>query len=163
MRPIRRSRVLIVILAFLIIAPPATAQDATPITDDAITVVASGLTNPRGFTWRDDGTIYIALAGTGGDTPGTIDGVEDGIFGGLTSSVVTLEAGCAVPVAEELPSGNWRDEGWVWGVHDVAFLDSALYVLSAGGGTDFGVPDQPSALLRVEDDGSTTMVADLST
>src|SRR5688500_19208153 len=45
------------------------AQEATPMASPAaagVEVVASGLTNPRGFTWGEDGTLYLALAGTGG-------------------------------------------------------------------------------------------------
>lgn len=152
----------IAVLLVVAAAFPAGAQNATPVTADGVTVVASGLTNPRGFTWGGDGTLYLALAGTGGETPATIDGAEIGVYGGPTSSVVTIEDGCAVPLVEGIPSGNWRDAGWIWGAHDVAFLDDQLYILSAGGGIDFGNPDQPTGLLRVEADGSTTVVADIS-
>ncbi|HYI25324.1 MAG TPA: ScyD/ScyE family protein [Thermomicrobiales bacterium] len=153
---------LIVMLVLTTVANPVSAQNATPVAAGT-TTVASGLTNPRGFTWGPDGALYLALAGTGGETPGTIEGAEDGIYGGPTSSVVKIEDGNAVPVIEGLPSGNWRDAGWIWGAHDVAFLDDQLYILSAGGGIDFGNPDEPTALLRVEADGSTTMVADIGT
>src|SRR6478752_7756691 len=138
------------------------AQDATPVAESGVTPIATGLTNPRGFTWGDDGTLYIALAGTGGEISGTIDGADDGIFGGPTSSVVTVDHGCAAPLVEGIPSGNWRDAAWVWGAHDVTFLDGQLYVLSAGGGIDFGNPDQPSGVLRVEKDGTAMVVADFS-
>ncbi len=161
MRVVRLTS-LIAILVIAGIATPASAQDATPVVA-GVTTIASGLTNPRGFTWGPDGTLYLALAGTGGDVPGTIEGAEDGIYGGPTSSVVKIEDGAAVPVVEGLPSGNWTDAGWIWGAHDVGFLDGELYILSAGGGLDFGNPDQPTALLRVEADGSTTLVADIGT
>ena len=36
-------------------------------------IVARGLTNPRGFTWGEDGTLYVALAGTGGPNLPTED------------------------------------------------------------------------------------------
>lgn len=71
--------------------------------------------------------------------------------------------GCAQPIVAGFPSGNWRDAGWIWGAHAAAFFDGHLYILSAGGGADFGNPDQPAGLLRVEDDGSTTQIADFST
>ncbi len=153
---------LIAVLVLAVAAAPAAAQNATPIVEGGVTAVATGLTNPRGFTWGSDGTLYVALAGTGGETPATIDGAEIGVYGGPTASVVTIEDGCAVPFVEGIPSGNWRDEGWIWGAHDVVFLDDRLYILSAGGGIDFGNPDQPTGLLRVEADGSTTVVADIS-
>ena len=44
-------------------------EDATPAAAGVpLTVVANGLTNPRGFTWGPDGTLYLALAGKGGET-----------------------------------------------------------------------------------------------
>jgi sugar lactone lactonase YvrE len=149
----------IVLVAFTL---PVAAQDATPVVSGGAEVIASGLTNPRGFTWGPDGVLYLGLAGTGGETPGTIDGVEDGIFGGPTSSVVTIADGCAEPLVEGIPSGNWRDAGWIWGAHDVALLDDQPYILSAGGGIDFGNPNQPAGVLRVEANGSTTVVSDVS-
>src|SRR5215204_3613862 len=57
---------------------PATAAPARrlgnssrhrPISAGTPPVVASGLTNPRGFTWGADGTLYVALAGNGGTSP----------------------------------------------------------------------------------------------
>jgi hypothetical protein len=158
-----RSTSLIASIVLISVTYPAAAQEATPGEQESVTTVASGLTNPRGFTWGPDGTLYVALAGTGGDTPATIDGTEIGVFGGPSSSVVTIEDGCGAPFVEGIPSGDWRDAGWIWGAHDVAFLDDQLYILSAGGGIDFGNPDDPTGVLRVEEDGSTTMIADLST
>jgi sugar lactone lactonase YvrE len=147
----------------------AVAQDApptggTPVALPAgVTVVASGLTNPRGFTWGADGTLYLTLAGVGGDLVGTYDdGTPTGLMGGLTASVATIENGCAVPLAEELPSTLWVDASWTWGVMDVAILDDQLYILSAGGGIEGGFPDVPNGIFQVGADGSTELVADLS-
>src|SRR5215207_4324023 len=67
------------VLALLLAAgaPLATAaQDASPAASPAAgapPVVASGLTNPRGFTWAPDGTLYVALAGNGGTSPAVGD------------------------------------------------------------------------------------------
>lgn len=138
------------------------AQDATPDASADVTVVASGLTNPRGFTWGPDGHLYLTLAGTGGETEGDIGGAPSGLFGGPTASVVRIEDGCAVPVAEGLPSGYWPGPEWIWGAHDVVAHGDDLYVLSAGGGSDYGTPDVPNGVYRINDDGSTTLVADLS-
>jgi hypothetical protein len=154
---------LIVTLMLVAVTLPAAAQNATPVVPGGVTTVATGLTNPRGFTWGSDGTLFVALAGTGGETPATIDGAEIGVYGGPSASVVTIADGCAVPFVEGIPSGNWRNAGWIWGAHDVAFLEDELYILSAGGGIDFGNPDQPTGILRVEADGSTVEVADIST
>ena len=160
-----------VLLAFialfgLIHPAPAATQEATPMAGDlpdGVEVVASGLTNPRGLTWGADGTLFLALAGTGGESPGTLDdGTPDGFFGGPSGSVVSIEDGCAVPVAEGLASGLWRDVGWIWGPMDVAILGDQMYVLSGGGGIEAGSPDVPNGVYRINADGSTELVADLS-
>ena len=67
------------LLALVLVAgAPLTtaAQDTTPSASPsagAPPVVASGLTNPRGFTWAPDGTLYVALAGNGGTSPAVGD------------------------------------------------------------------------------------------
>src|SRR5829696_6581357 len=62
------TRILIVVLFLLsILTAPTTllrqahAQQAEP------SVVATGLTNPRGFTWDARGNLVVAEAGTGGE------------------------------------------------------------------------------------------------
>jgi len=139
-------------------------DEATPATGlpPSVEVVASQLTNPRGFTWDADGALTVALTGIGGTTPGTIGGAPDGQFGGPTAAVVRIEDGCPVPVAEGLPSSAVPPIGWIWGVADVAFLDGQLYALVAGGGSDYGNFDTPNGVYRVEDDGAVSLVADLS-
>jgi hypothetical protein len=67
-----------------------------------------------------------------------------------------------VTLASDLPSGNYRAADWVWGVMDVAFLDGQLYALVGGGGEDYGNPTVPNGVYRVGEDGSTTLIADLS-
>jgi len=97
----------------------AAAASPSPAPQPA-TVVVSGLTNPRGFTWSADGTMVIALAGNGGEVEGIWAGGPSGIFGGPTASIVRIEDGCPVTVAPGLPSGDYRAADWVWGAMDVA-------------------------------------------
>lgn len=163
----RRFTLIAVLAAVGLFHPaPALTQDATPeaaALPDGVEVVASGLTNPRGFTWGADGTLFLALAGIGGDLEGKLDdGTPDGFFGGYTASVVSVADGCTAPVAEELPSGLWRDAGWIWGAMDVAILGDQMYVLSGGGGVEAGFPDDPNGVYRIGEDGSAELVADLS-
>src|SRR5918997_3647517 len=108
---------LVLIVTLLLSGAPfaARAQEATPTAGalpDGVEVVASGLTNPRGFTWGADGELFLALAGTGG--PNQVIG-EDGtafpFFHGMTSSIVQIEGGCTVPVAEGIASFIWTDPG----------------------------------------------------
>lgn len=145
-------------------APAATQEAALSAASlpSGVEVVASGLTNPRGFTWDDDGTLYLALAGAGGDIAGTLDdGTPNGFLGGPTSSVVSVENGCLVPVAEGLPSAHWADVGWIWGAMDVAMLNDELYVLGSGA-IEMASSGVQNGIYRVADDGSTELIADLS-
>lgn len=144
------------------------ADDASPTAGDApanLEVVAGGLTNPRGFTWGEDGTLYGALAGTGGPNLPTEDApaieAYSGYFGGPSASVVRIEGSCPVTVADGLPS-LVDGTGAVVGVSDVAVLDGQLYATVDGGGAVHGNPDQPAGLYRINEDGTFEVVADLS-
>lgn len=112
---------------------------AEPERSGVVEVLANGLTNPRGFAWDTDGTLYLALAGAGGET---------------ASSIVTVANGCVSPLAEDLPTLFLSDLGWVWGVMDLAFAGEDLYALS-------GAWNEPTGLYRVHDDGTWEIVADL--
>jgi sugar lactone lactonase YvrE len=48
------------------------------------------------------------------------------------------------------------------GVSDVAFIGDTLYALIAGAGCSHGVPTIPNEVIRLNDDGSWTQIADLS-
>ena len=117
------------------------------------------------FAWSPDGTLYVALAGTGGPNLPTEDApaieVFAGYFGGLSASVVRIEDGCPVVVADGLPS-YVDGTGAVIGVSDVAFLDGRLYATVDGGGAVHGNPEHPVGLYRINEDGTAEVVADLS-
>jgi hypothetical protein len=156
---------LVLIFTLLLSAAPLAvrAQGATPMAralPDGAEVVASGLTNPRGFTWGADGTLFVGLAGSGGDTPGP----EGSPFsGGPTAGIAAIRDGDVSMLATGLASAIWRDIDWVWGVNDVAILGDQLYALVGGGGVGAGNPDQPSGVYVIAADGSATLVADLGT
>ena len=168
MTPRRRpvSTFLVLALLFALLPVGAYGQDATPMAGplpEGVTIVANGLDNPRNFTWDDSGTLYVAIAGIGGPTMGDIGGSPSGLTGGPTAAVVTLADGCPTVVADGLPSSVWEGVGWVWGTADVAILDGQLYELMSGGGSDYGNFDSPAGIYAVNDDGSTTLVANFST
>jgi len=151
------------------------AQDASPVPEavsspvggmatpasDSITFVASGLSNPRGFTWSADGTLYLAQAGTAGEDV-LVEAEGFTAVGGPSSSVVTIANGCATPVAEGIQSVLWQEAGWIWGAMDVEILNDQLYVLVSGSGESWGTPDLSSGIYRVDADGSLTLAADIS-
>lgn len=145
------------------------AQEATPVmTLPAGTeVVAAGLTNPRGMTWGADGTLYVALAGSGGPNPPTEllpnAQLERSFSGGLTGAVASIDAsGCPVLVVGGLPSTIATMEGAALGAEDVAILGLQLYAAVDGGGPTHGNADTPSGVYKLLADGSSVLVADLS-
>ena len=160
-----RSLLLIVTLLALLAAPVA-AQEATPSATaqgSALTTVASGLITPRGFLWTPDGTLYVAQAGSGGQSLGTPTAPPPvGPFqGGATASVVRIDNGCPVLVAGGLPS-TLDQIGGILGVEDLAILGGQLYASVDGGGEAHGNPTQPSGVYRILEDGTAELVADLS-
>ena len=138
--------------------PPAEPLETTP--------VASSLTNPRGFTWDDDGQLVVAMAGSGGESPPTEDTPTNAIIGpfagGTTGAVASIDdSGCPAALVTGLPS-TLTATGEVLGAEDVAYLDGELYIGVDGGGAGHGNADNPSGIYRMADDGSAELVADLS-
>src|SRR5690242_10207824 len=76
------------------------AQPASPVASPVAggaAVVASGLTNPRGLAWDASGTLYVALAGTGGPNqarvPSPSSQAVGPFMGGLTAGVAKIVNG----------------------------------------------------------------------
>src|SRR5579884_4306740 len=144
------------------------AQQASPAASPApggATIAARGLTNPRGLAWDPTGTLYVALAGTGGPHLARVQSPASkaiGPFkGGLTAGVAKIVDGCPVIVADHLPSYVDKD-GNAIGVAAVAFLGGQLHALEGGGDVTHGVPGSPSGVYRINPDGTSRLVADLS-
>ncbi len=154
-----RWRLLVVMLAVSLPVAVAAQDGATPTapapgaqSTDGITLVASGLANPRGFTWDADGTLYVALAGTG----------ETATSVGAAASVVKIVDGCPVAVAAGLPSSQdpYKD---VLGPEAVALLDGQLYVLQGATGPLAAMdPNRPNGIYAVEAGGGLRLVANLT-
>jgi hypothetical protein len=133
-------------LALLVtIALTGLAAIAAPIQAAApVSVVASGLVNPRGFTISEEGEIEVALGGSPGNDAGVakiVDGCPQTIVTGLPSYRIVFGA----------PTG----------VADVATLDDTRYLLLSGGDIDRG--HTPNGLYRYDDMGQTSLVANIST
>ena len=159
MKPSRMGALVAILGASLLTGGTAVAAEPT--------VFASGLDNPRGLTFGPDGNLYVAEAGTGGDasTVGTCPQVGPPIgpyTGGDTARVTRIAPdGSTTIAADGLPSAT-EAIGDIEGASDVAFVDGQLYVLTAGGGCSHGHTDAPNGIYKVNGDGSTTLVADLS-
>ncbi len=131
-----------------------------------VTVYATGLEYPRGLKFGPDGNLYVAEAGSGGamSTDGMCDQVVPPVgpyTGGFTGRVSMIDStGNVSTAAANLPSEQ-NAMGDVSGPADVAFIGNDLYVLDIAG-CSHGFADNDSAILRINSDGSSSAIANLS-
>ena len=147
--------------AFLTVAlaVPTMAQEPT------VEVLADGLNNPRGVKVADDGSVYVAEAGFGGDTC-LGEGAEAMCYG-PTGAVVRVTPDGVERVVEGLNSGASGPEAG--GVSDTAIAaDGTLYVVINLGADPASRADMPEAfanagwLMKLGPDGSLEPVADVA-
>lgn len=132
------------------------------------TVFASGFEFPRGLEFGPDGYLYVAESGHAGTTTTTPEqcaqvGAPLGPYhSGNTARISRVDRHGTVSVfADGLPSGI-NGLGDVLGVADVSFFGRKLYALVSGGGCSHGSASVPASVVRVERNGSWSVVADLS-
>jgi hypothetical protein len=146
------------------------AKPAAPV-QGTVTVFSTGFNNPRGLKFGPDGNLYVAEGGSGGtnSSAGLCDSVVFPVgpytgspTGGRISKVNA--AGVRTTVTDNLPSSQANEiiGGDVAGVADVAFIGNTMYALLAGGGCSHGVPTVPNGIVKVEPNGSWTLLANLS-
>lgn len=147
------------------------ARAQAPALSSNATIFASGLNNPRGLTFGPDGNLYLAEGGLGGhaSTVGSCTQVIPPVgpySGGFTSSISKIDgsSGSVTRIVTGLPSDQTSAAigGFISGVADVAFIGSNLYGMEAGAGCSHGVAGTVNDVFRVNKDGSTTSVANLS-
>lgn len=133
-------------------------------------VWASGLNGPRGLKFGADGFLYVAEAGTGGTntTVGTCPQVPAPVgpyHAGNTGRISKFDKnGNRTTVATGLPSAQSSlPTGDTMGVSDIAFLDGALYAVTAGGGCGHGNSSLPNGIYKINrTTGAASLFANLS-
>jgi len=153
------------ILAGLTLAPDTWAQSPSP----NVHFFSGGLNNPRGLKFGPDGNLYVAEGGAGGalSTVGQCPQVPDvGPYtGGFTGRISKIDKfGNRSTVADKLPSSQTIAEqgSLVSSVGDVAFIGNTLYAVLAGAGCSHGLKGTKNGVIKVNPDGTWTMIADLS-
>lgn len=136
-----------------------------PPLPDNVQVIASGLLNPRGFTWGPDGSIYVAEAGSppagyvpsGGPPPAATAPVVNN--NGRISRIAP--DGTRTTVVDGLPVAV-GPIGDTIGPASVAFIGNQLYAIISAGPAH-GHPEFAGGVYRVNSDGTLELVVDTDT
>lgn len=104
-----------------VVAQAATHYHGDLTSNAPVTVVASGLNEPRNLIWGPYGHLLVSEAGV---PPTVCEGTE--CFG-LNGEIADISSGTAVPVVTGL--ATYDDSGFVVGISGMAYVDHHLYTV----------------------------------
>lgn len=118
--------------------PVLSAAPAAAVTSTAVTVVATGLDNPRGITVGSDGNVYVAESGRGGDGPCLTDSEGSKVCIGATGAVTRINPVTHTKkrIATGLPSLAGPDGSQATGPSDVSMAPDGSLRVTVGLGTE---------------------------
>jgi hypothetical protein len=120
---------LVIVLGWCVFAAAA----ADPVT---VTVVMSGLDNPRGLVLGPEGAVYVAEAGRGGPGPcQTMSATREFRCYGPTGAITRLRRGVQTRVVTGLPSHATPTGATAAGPNDISFQGHGAYLTIGLGGT----------------------------
>jgi sugar lactone lactonase YvrE len=170
----KRSLLILCVAAAALVALPAATDTAAA--DPTVTVVMSGLDNPRGLAFGPQGALYVAEAGRGdigeSDGPCAIGSGGNQVCYGASGAVSRLWQGAQERVVTGLPSYA-NAAGRAQGPNDIAMLGPGIAHVTIGLEADPRFRDQLAVahpewagfgrLVRVLPDGQWRFVADVGT
>ncbi|WP_158074048.1 ScyD/ScyE family protein [Micromonospora sp. CB01531] len=132
-----RSAGVAVAVAGLVVAstPDAVTAATSKTRAEGMTVIATGLDNPRGLAVTPEGVVLVAEAGRGGQGPCLVGGQDQVFCLGATGAITTVRGHQQKRVATGLPSLGTPTQSEVLGPHDIA-LTAAGPLVTIGLGTD---------------------------
>jgi hypothetical protein len=135
----------------------------------AVTVVMSGLDNPRGLAFAPNGALYVVEAGRGGPGPCPVNGANETRCYGPTGAITRWWKGRQERVVEGLPSHALPNGTSASGPNDISFQGTggAYVTLGLGGGPAFqdaygAAGELMGTVIHVATSGQWRMVADIA-
>lgn len=122
----------------------ATTKQIAPSQAARTTVIASGLDNPRGLTFGQDGALYVAEAGRGGAGP-CITGTEGEVCYGPSGAITRVITDTPQRLISGLPSLANAQGNSATGPHDISLLPDGSGYAVIGLGNDPAVRSQLGA------------------